>query len=321
MTLTAASRRACGTRAKYVLDKCRCDACRVAAVDYERERRNRHAPAYVGADRARQHVRWLSEQGIGWKRVAALAGVSNGSVGRLLYGRDGRSPSKRIRPELEAKILGVLPDRVADGAYIDGARTHDNIGVLVERGWSKAAIGRHVHGPQAKSLQVGTLVTARTARIVEGLLALPVEGKQSRYDDPRVAGPTVEELHDTALRDEARREEARIRRAKYRADDDLDDVVEDRDAEAVGIDLAPLPEGIDLAWKAMAACRRPEFPNWLFFPGRGDARTVAAARAACARCPVHVECLDFALVTKAEGIWAGTTEKQRRRLRREQAVA
>jgi len=35
------------------------------------------------------------------------------------------------------------------------------------------------------------------------------------------------------------------------------------------------------------------------------------AQRGCAGCPVKRECLEFALATKARGIWGGTTEQQR----------
>lgn len=64
-----------------------------------------------------------------------------------------------------------------------------------------------------------------------------------------------------------------------------------------------------------ARCRGmdPEF----FFPERGQ--STAAAKAVCASCPVVVECLQEALDTpshKDGGIWGGTSERERRYIRR-----
>ena len=42
-----------GTRAKYTQDKCRCDECRAANTDYQRQRTRRIAPTLVDASRAR----------------------------------------------------------------------------------------------------------------------------------------------------------------------------------------------------------------------------------------------------------------------------
>ena len=68
------------------------------------------------------------------------------------------------------------------------------------------------------------------------------------------------------------------------------------------------------AWYVDAACRGTDPDLW--FPPRGG--DTAAAKAVCAGCSVKVECLDFALGrSPAEkwGIWGGTSERERRRLR------
>jgi WhiB family transcriptional regulator, redox-sensing transcriptional regulator len=44
---------------------------------------------------------------------------------------------------------------------------------------------------------------------------------------------------------------------------------------------------------------------------------VAAAKAVCRACPVRVECLEWALATGQDsGVWGGTSEEERRTLRR-----
>ena len=53
----------------------------------------------------------------------------------------------------------------------------------------------------------------------------------------------------------------------------------------------------------------------LFFADRGDVYDPRAI-AACARCPVRAECLKWAIDHKEDGYWGGTTERQRRELRR-----
>lgn len=40
----------------------------------------------------------------------------------------------------------------------------------------------------------------------------------------------------------------------------------------------------------------------------------------CAECPVAVECLDYALRVRVQGVWAGTTETERRRIRKERNI-
>lgn len=41
-----------------------------------------------------------------------------------------------------------------------------------------------------------------------------------------------------------------------------------------------------------------------------------AAKAVCSQCPLKIECLVYALKTGQQGIWGGTTENDRRQLRR-----
>jgi hypothetical protein len=71
-------------------------------------------------------------------------------------------------------------------------------------------------------------------------------------------------------------------------------------------------------WARDAACKdlEPEEADALFFPERGGKGN--AGRALCRRCPVAAQCLEFALTEgEAFGIWGGTSERERRVLRRE----
>jgi WhiB family transcriptional regulator, redox-sensing transcriptional regulator len=75
---------------------------------------------------------------------------------------------------------------------------------------------------------------------------------------------------------------------------------------------------LDVPWWHRAACRGHQID--LFFPA-GDTSPYAAqikeAKAICARCPVHAECLQYALRRPEKyGIWAGLTEQERGRERR-----
>lgn len=71
-------------------------------------------------------------------------------------------------------------------------------------------------------------------------------------------------------------------------------------------------------WMARAACLHAD-PE-LFFPERRDRHAPRAAKAVCGGCPVLRECRDYALADETlVGIWGGTTERERRALRREAA--
>lgn len=81
-----------------------------------------------------------------------------------------------------------------------------------------------------------------------------------------------------------------------------------------GVDPLPEPD----RWWERAACRGMD-PD-LFFVGRGE--SLAEARKVCAGCSVREECLAYALDNcEKHGVWAGTSEKQRRRMRRERRAA
>lgn len=77
-------------------------------------------------------------------------------------------------------------------------------------------------------------------------------------------------------------------------------------------------EAIRPEWMARGACNGLDAD--LFFPPRGGPDN--EARRACGGCPVREECLDFALVGEERfGIWGGTSERERRKLRRRKAAA
>ena len=71
-------------------------------------------------------------------------------------------------------------------------------------------------------------------------------------------------------------------------------------------------------WRDVALCRDTD-PD-LFFPvgTTGPAlEQIATAKAVCKECPVQEPCLEFALMTNQDsGIWGGTSEEERRKLRK-----
>jgi WhiB family redox-sensing transcriptional regulator len=69
-------------------------------------------------------------------------------------------------------------------------------------------------------------------------------------------------------------------------------------------------------WRARAACSG--FQHSLFFPtAETDVTAIERAREICMSCPVTCDCLEYALETNQRaGIWGGTTEDERRSVRR-----
>ena len=71
-----------------------------------------------------------------------------------------------------------------------------------------------------------------------------------------------------------------------------------------------------VGWQSQARCA--EVDPEIFFPERGGSSK--AARAVCSQCDVRLQCLEYALNNKEQfGIWGGTSERERRRLRKERA--
>ena len=81
----------------------------------------------------------------------------------------------------------------------------------------------------------------------------------------------------------------------------------------------------EVSWRVLGACRGDNAVH--FFPPphseckpEKDARE-SKARALCRVCPVHDECLEYALaVSEPHGIWGGLNELERRRLLRRRSA-
>ncbi|NNF56260.1 MAG: WhiB family transcriptional regulator [Acidimicrobiales bacterium] len=82
-----------------------------------------------------------------------------------------------------------------------------------------------------------------------------------------------------------------------------------RSPESVGSMLSLLERP---SWHASAACNGVGAD--VFFPGRGESAEVAMRF--CNSCTVVTECLNSALEYRDSGVWAGTSGRQRRKIRR-----
>ena len=90
----------------------------------------------------------------------------------------------------------------------------------------------------------------------------------------------------------------------------VDVVPREHSGLVTGVPPAPGPER--LGWTALAACRGARQAD--FFPPAEDG--AEAARTVCLGCPVRPECLAHALRHRESGIWGGTDERERTRMRR-----
>ncbi|MEY4366069.1 MAG: hypothetical protein RLZZ305_1413 [Actinomycetota bacterium] len=70
----------------------------------------------------------------------------------------------------------------------------------------------------------------------------------------------------------------------------------------------------DVTWRHRGACNGLD-PS-IFFPESEEESD--EAKAICAECPVRITCLEHALTLREkDGVWGGTTEKERRRIIRQ----
>lgn len=129
---------------------CTCNDCSAASRQHAAQRNRLIAygrwQPYVNAEPAREHVRSLMAAGLGWMRIAKLSGASPSTVSKLLYGKSGKPPSKRIRPETEQRILAITatPELLADPALIDGTGTRRRMRAMAAVGWSLAYQARRL---------------------------------------------------------------------------------------------------------------------------------------------------------------------------------
>lgn len=74
----------------------------------------------------------------------------------------------------------------------------------------------------------------------------------------------------------------------------------------------------DQSWQLYANCLGVD-PD-LFFPERGA--STKEAKSVCKGCVVREDCLEYALANGEKfGIWGGLSERERRRIRRQRALA
>lgn len=74
----------------------------------------------------------------------------------------------------------------------------------------------------------------------------------------------------------------------------------------------------DTTWQMFANCLGTD--PYLFYPERGA--STKEAKAVCQGCIVREDCLEYALAEDEKfGIWGGLSERQRRRIRRQRALA
>lgn len=201
MTAATTTRRH-GTRAKYIVEKCKCPPCRAANAAGQKRRAYLNAtgrPAYVDATAARARVEQLRAAGMGWRHIAKVAGVASGTMTKLIYGDGprGMAPSKRITRETERKILAVTVPVYGDHHLIDSTGTRRRLQALVALGWSQKQLAARL-GMERSAFN------------------LTIYGEQCYHRTARAARELYDQLWNTPpVADEHRAKIAKARSLRY----------------------------------------------------------------------------------------------------------
>jgi transposase len=101
----------------------------------------------VDAQPVREHMMMLAEFGLGYKRVAKLAGIGITPARNLIWGRQDSGPrygelQKQVKRETAEAILAVKPEIgvLAGGARIPARGVHRRVQALVTMGWSQSKL-------------------------------------------------------------------------------------------------------------------------------------------------------------------------------------
>lgn len=181
----------------YVHHQCRCADC-VSSQTKRNYRRlqlkayGRYDTGLVDAGPVREHMMALAEFGLGYKRVAQLAGVGVTAVRSILWGRQEPGPRygelpKRVKRETAEAVLAVQPvvENLAGGALVPALGVQRRLQALVARGWSqsKLSVRLGLNLSNLNQMFDRDLVMAATHRAVSALfdeiwdVAPPLESK------------------------------------------------------------------------------------------------------------------------------------------------
>ena len=158
-----------GTRAKYVVEQCRCPDCETANRDYNRDLAKAHLygrfHGLIDATPTRVHLMALQAAGVGYRAAAKAAGISATTAAKLLDGR-----TRRVRPGTATAVLAVDYPPYAPGRLIAARPARRRARALVANGWPVAQLAARsgIDRQVLDRLVTGDweLTTARTAYAV-----------------------------------------------------------------------------------------------------------------------------------------------------------
>ena len=232
-------------------------------------------PRLVGADRARQHIKWLRSSGVGLPQIHRLTGCAYTHLRKI---HDGQL--RRVRRTTEQAILAVLPLHAADGARPYTDRYRQMLDEMYDAGATKRHVAKAIGYSSVDQLAHRTSFTVGTGK------AITAAYDAWRNGDLELTDPDGETIEPPP-----------------RPQPDISKLLDE---------LATSVQHKEAEWRQRAACR--DHPTWMFFPSRGDTATTAKAKAICARCPVSTECA-ASFSGERFGVFAGLSAGERRRAR------
>jgi len=199
MTITTAERP--HGYARYKMDGCRCYPCCFAVSEYERNRQARIAAGTWRADAepVRVHLRSLMTHGMGYKRIAARAGVSVSTVARILYGRRGTPPPDTISYDLAQRLLAV-PFDPHPTSHVEATGTVRRVQALVAIGHTITAIARAAGCSVGRLSEIVALGSVPYAANVEARTAAAIARLYDQWSMTVPTGTTAERARLYAAR-------------------------------------------------------------------------------------------------------------------------
>ena len=134
------------SRTRYVIEKCRCDACRAEAAAYQREWSKRKAlgvECWVSGALVRQHIAVLKANGMSNKEIRRAAQISAGVLTNVYYRhwRTGK-PVERVKKATADRILAVNRRHYSKGQQVSREAMDRRIVEMLADGYSIAAQSR-----------------------------------------------------------------------------------------------------------------------------------------------------------------------------------
>ncbi|GAA3948080.1 hypothetical protein [Microbacterium soli] len=146
-----------GSLVCYNLHQCRCVPCVEHRGEADQRRKKdkaygRYDNGLVDVTPVREHVLMLGEYGIGYKRVAQLAGFKSSTpVRTIIWGRMDPGPrfgemQKRVKRETAEKILAIQPviENLAPGQKVASVGAIRRLQALVHAGWSMSKLAQRL---------------------------------------------------------------------------------------------------------------------------------------------------------------------------------